>query len=61
MYVYCDLVEPHIVGDAYDLLLQIVSVEGSNDQIINGHYPRLFTYQLFVNKKKRENDRDYKK
>lgn len=59
MYVYCDLVEPHIVGDAYDLLLQIVSVEGSNDQIINGHYPRLF--YLPVIRQKRENDRDYKK
>lgn len=42
MYVYCDLVEPQIVGDVQAPLLKIVSVEGNDGEIINAHYPRPF-------------------
>ena len=42
MYVYCDLVEPQIVGDVQAPLLKIVSVEGSDGEIVNAHYSRPF-------------------
>lgn len=42
MYLYCDLVEPQIVGDVQAPLLKIVSVEGKDGEIINAHYPRPF-------------------
>ena len=41
-YVYCDLVEPQIVGDIQAPLLKIVSVEGNDREIINAHYSRTF-------------------
>lgn len=42
LYVYCDLVEPQIVGDVQAPLLKIVSVEGNDGEIINAHYSRPF-------------------
>ena len=42
MYVYCDLVEPQIVGDVQAPLLKIVSVEGNDGEIVNAHYSRPF-------------------
>lgn len=42
MYVYCDLVEPQIVGDVQAPLLKIVTVQGKDSEIINVHYPRPF-------------------
>ena len=42
MYVYCDLVEPQIVGDVQSPLLKIVSVEGNDGEIVNVHYSRPF-------------------
>ena len=42
MYVYCDLVEPQIVGDLQAPLLKIVTVEGNDGEIKNIHYPRPF-------------------
>lgn len=40
MYVYCDLVEPQIVGDVQAPLLKIVTVEGKDGEIVNAHFPR---------------------
>lgn len=40
IYVYCDLVEPQIVGDVQAPLLKIVKVEGKDGEMINAHYPR---------------------
>lgn len=42
MYVYCDLVEPQIVGDVQAPLLKIVKVEGKDGEIVNAHYVRPF-------------------
>lgn len=42
MYVYCDLVEPQIVGDVQAPLLKIVTVEGNDGEIVNAQYPRPF-------------------
>lgn len=40
IYVYCDLVEPQIVGDIQAPLLKIVSVEGKDGEIVNVQYTR---------------------
>ena len=40
MYVYCDLVEPQIVGDIQAPLLKIVKVEGKDGEVVNTHYTR---------------------
>lgn len=40
MYVYCDLVEPQIVGDVRAPLLKIVKVEGKDGEIVNVSYTR---------------------
>ncbi|KMQ84976.1 hypothetical protein RF55_16786 [Lasius niger] len=40
MYVYCDLVEPQIVGDVQAPLLKIVNVKGHDGEIININFPR---------------------
>ncbi|GFT89916.1 uncharacterized protein TNCV_1666321 [Trichonephila clavipes] len=39
IYVYCDLVEPQIVGDIQSPLLKVVKVEGK-DEVVNSHYTR---------------------
>lgn len=49
MYVYCDLVEPQIVGDVQAPLLKIVTVKGQDGEIINEHYARPF-YQPVIRK-----------
>ncbi|GFU12151.1 uncharacterized protein TNCV_2167481 [Trichonephila clavipes] len=40
IYVYCDLVEPQIVGDIQAPLLKIVKVEGKDGEVVNSHYTR---------------------
>lgn len=40
IYVYCDLVEPQIVGDVQAPLLRIVKVEGKDGEMVNAHYTR---------------------
>ena len=40
IYVYCDLVEPQIVGDVQASLLKIVKVDGKDGEMINVHYSR---------------------
>ncbi|GFS64914.1 uncharacterized protein TNIN_320461 [Trichonephila inaurata madagascariensis] len=40
IYVYCDLVEPQIVGDVQAPLLKIVKVEGKDGEVVNAHYTR---------------------
>lgn len=40
LYVYCDLVEPQIVGDVQAPLLRIVKVEGKDGEMVNAHYTR---------------------
>lgn len=40
LYVYCDLVEPQIVGDVQASLLKIVKVEGKDGEVVNAHYVR---------------------
>lgn len=40
MYVYCDIVEPQIVGDVQAPLLKIVKVEGKDGEVVNAHYVR---------------------
>lgn len=40
IYVYCDVVEPQIVGDVQAPLLKIVKVEGRDGEIVNAHYVR---------------------
>ena len=46
MYVYCDVVEPRVVGDSLVPLLRIVPVEGEHNDLVtriyeNVHYVRL--------------------
>lgn len=40
IYVYCDLVEPQIVGDVQAPLLKVVKVEGKDGEMINASYTR---------------------
>lgn len=40
IYVYCDLVDPQIVGDVQAPLLKIVKVEGRDGETVNAHYAR---------------------
>ncbi|GFY50519.1 putative uncharacterized transposon-derived protein F54H12.3 [Trichonephila inaurata madagascariensis] len=40
IYVYCDLIEPQIVGDVQAPLLKIVKVEGKDGEVVNAHYTR---------------------
>ncbi|GFY77352.1 uncharacterized protein TNIN_5261 [Trichonephila inaurata madagascariensis] len=40
IYVYCDLIEPQIVGDVQAPLLKIVKVEGKDGEVVNEHYTR---------------------
>lgn len=40
IYVYCDLVEPQIVGDVQAPLLKIVKVEGKDGEVVNAIYVR---------------------
>lgn len=42
MYMYCDLVEPQIVGDVQAPLLKIITVDGKDGEIINARYARPF-------------------
>ncbi|GFV84592.1 uncharacterized protein F54H12.2 [Trichonephila clavipes] len=49
IYVYCDLVEPQIVGDIQAPLLKIVKVEGKDGEVgygIGGWFKRLFRSAL---------------
>ena len=46
LYVYCDVAEPHMVGDSQVPLLRIVLVKGDHGQLVtrvygNVHYVRL--------------------
>ena len=41
MFVYCDIVEPHIVGDTTTSLLRIVPVEGESGQLITRIYKNI--------------------
>ena len=49
MYVYCDLLEPRIVGDAKVPLLRIVPIEGTMGQMITKTYENL-QYQPLLKK-----------
>lgn len=40
IYVYCDLIEPQIVGDVQAPLLKIVKVEGKDGDVVNAHFVR---------------------
>lgn len=40
IYIYCDLVEPQIVGDVQAPLLKIVTVKGKDGEVVNAHYIR---------------------
>lgn len=40
IYVYCNLVEPQIVGDMQAPLLKIVKVEGKDGEVVHAHYVR---------------------
>lgn len=42
IYLYCDLVEPQIIGNVHAPLLKIVTVEGNDGEIVNAHYTRPF-------------------
>ena len=46
LFVYCDVLEPRVVGDSQVPLLRIVPVEGGNGELVtriyeNVHYVRL--------------------
>lgn len=40
IYVYCDLLEPQIVGDVHAPLLKIIKVEGNDGEMVNAHFTR---------------------
>lgn len=40
LYVYCDIVEPQIVGNVYAPLLRIVKVHGQDGEIVNATFER---------------------
>ena len=50
MYVYCDIVEPQIVGDCLTPLLRVVNVEGSHDDVL----VKSFDFPHYVPVSKRE-------
>ena len=50
MYVYCDIVEPQIVGDCLTPLLRVVNVEGNHDDVL----VKSFDFPHYVPVSKRE-------
>lgn len=40
IYVYCDIVEPQVVGDIFAPLLKIVKVEGRDGEMVNASFLR---------------------
>ena len=45
LFVYCDVLEPRVVGDSQVPLLRIVSVEGGNGELVTRNYENVHYVQ----------------